>query len=194
MKCRIAIFALIFLALLAQVSVLSGAFGYAAGLPGLAFLRGHTFEISLAILIYLGFQRSFGTGILWACAATILVQTFGIAWKGSIHSSYFAVIVLANLLKRAIHAKAYGQKFAIAFLFSLCNAWAQLFFGGAFERFGHAFSGMAGFILVQALINAALTPFVFRGMFLLERAANPRGRRDENVFYQTDPRRGFASY
>ena len=194
MRCRIAIFALIFGALLVQTSALADLMAYLSGFSGLTLLRNHTVELSLIILIYLGFQRTFWTGILWACAATILVQTFGIAWKGSIHSSYFLVIVLAGLLKRTVVARSYAQKFAIVALFSVASALGQLFFGSAFERFSHPFSGMWGFVLIQAFINASVAPAIFRVLFWIERSANRRLRREENVFYQTEARRGFASF
>lgn len=163
-------------------------------LDQLPFLGGYTIDLALLVLVYLGFARTFWSGILWASIATVMVQSYGVVWKGSIHASFFATILLANILKKGIVATQYSQKFAIAFSFSLLTAMVQLSVGSAFERFQHAFSGVIGFILCQSFINAVFAALVFRSLFNIERWSNKRLRADKNIFFQREIGYGFTSF
>lgn len=195
MKTKILVFCVLFFCLLLQTTMIPEFFWQVSEtFSWLSFLGDYTVDLSLLVLVYLGFARTFWSGILWACIATILVQTYGVIWKGSIHVSFFSIIILANLLKRGIVATHYSQKFVIVFCFSLLNAVIQLSVGSAFERFQHAYSGLIGFILVQSLINAMFGALVFRSMFNMEKWSNKRLRADKNIFFHTEVGYGFTSF
>lgn len=194
MRTKFSIFFFLYFCLLFQTTLVPGFFSYLSTFSWLRFLEGHTVDLGFLVLVYLGFVRAFWSGILWASIATVLMQTFGVAWKGSIHFSFFAIIVAANILKRGIVATSFVQQFAIVFGFSVLNALIQLFAGGAFERFQQAFSGMIGFILMQSLLNALLGTMIFRILFAIEKSSDRRFRSDKNIFFNREVGYGYPSF
>lgn len=160
----------------------------------LKMIRGHTIDLMLLSLIYLSFRRSVGSSIVWASIATVIIQSLGTSWKGSIHLSFFAMVIIIAIVKRGIIAKSFYQKWAIVFTLSLVNAWVQIYFGGTFERFTSPFSGMISFVLVQAMLDALMAHGMFKFLYTIEKAFNKRIRKQENIFFNTELGYGFTSF
>ncbi|MCB0308663.1 MAG: hypothetical protein KDD48_04775 [Bdellovibrionales bacterium] len=194
MKARLLIGGFLFVCLLIQTTVVPRLFYYLGTYSWLSLLKTHTIDFPLIILIYLGFRRKFFSSTIWVCAITILVQTFGVAWKGSMLFSFFTIIILATWFKKHIVARSFFQKWVVVFLFSLIFSIVQLYFGSAFERFMQPFQGIWGFIFVQAMINGLFASLVFKIIFKIERTMNRRFRMEENIFFKTDFEYGASSF
>lgn len=193
MRLRLGIFALMAFFAVLQTTVVPYLFVLAGTLPPVRFLSMHTVDLVLLTVIYISFTRSFWSALIWACIATVLIQSFGISWKGSMHFAFFSVALGVNLVKRHVVAKTFAQKCFMGFALSVLSAGMQLFFGGTFERFEGFLSGMVLFFLTQALIDGFFAHAVFKVIFSTEKIIDKRILRKENVFFTKELGYGLTS-
>jgi hypothetical protein len=128
-----------------------------SGIPGLAFLSGHTLDLTLICLVYLVFHRDFLGSLLWAALLGILAGSFGTAWRGATAVSFFAVVFVGSFVKRQVLLET---KLAVPLVIAgltILEGLVHLEAGHLFSRIADPFRGQWGVLATQAFLNAAIS-------------------------------------
>ncbi len=168
-----AVFLLVFQTTLAPSLILA-----AAGISGLEFLEGHTFDLALICLVYLVLHRDFLGSLLWAAIFGIVAGSFGLGWRGATAVGYFSVAVLGSFVKRQILLES---RWAVSLLvagFTLVEGLVHFGVGHIFMRIPDPFTHSWGILATQAALNALVTPPLYSFLFFFDGKVGGRSVRE----------------
>ena len=180
MKSAFAIATLLLVGYTLQTSALPAIFFSLSNAMGLTFLSGQSFNLVLQMLVYLGLNRDVSGALIWTIVLGVMGRWFGLGWNGAQACGFFAVALLSSLLRRNMLLKDDLSIAIFVGVASTIEGFVHLSFGQFLNQIPNPTPILAGFIMVNAALNAVCAPLIFRLMTLLDLwvgVGSPRARR-----------------
>jgi len=182
------------LALLFQTTFFYDFFSALGSFRGLGFLKGHTLDLVLLLLVYLSLHRTLWTALIWASLISLCCDGMGHAWRGGQTLSYLSIAMLLSFGRQYMMLRTFVARAFFFIAITAIDAVLQFYWGSFFERGLFFWGGMTMDVMVQAAINMSVATLFVTTLLEFDYWAKGYRFSEVNVVFSDGRRHGIKTF